>query len=67
MKIKRAQLEMAMAKACLSVGELCENSGIARSTLIKIKAGKQAPKPVTVGKLAKALDCSVEYLTGLEE
>jgi transcriptional regulator with XRE-family HTH domain len=47
----------------MSATELIESAGICNATLSKITTGKQRPTPKTIGKIAKALNVSVEYLT----
>ena len=66
MQIDQNRLLIAVARACLTDKELCERAGIARPTLTKIKGGRRAPKPATVGKLAKALAVPVEELIAWE-
>ena len=67
MKVRCERIEPLMAKAQLTTGELEKKHGIPAATFNKIKSGKRNPRPVTVGRLAVALGCSVEYLCGLEE
>ncbi len=62
MKIDSKKLELAMANSCLSSEELAENTGIAQATIARIKRGSQEPRPVTVGRIAKALGVKVEDL-----
>lgn len=59
MTISKAKLEIAMANACMNSIELCEKAKIGKHTLVQIKSGKRNPKPVTIGKIARALDIKV--------
>ena len=65
MKINFAKLEVAMANACISIGELSKKANLNYSTLTRIKSGKNA-NPSTVGKIAKALGVRVEELIKTE-
>lgn len=49
-----------MANACITVNELSVQSEVSRIALSKIMNGKSNPKPVTIGKIAKALNVKVE-------
>lgn len=62
MKLNRNKLLLAMANACITDNELCEKSSVSKPAFAKIKANRQNPKPVTIGKLARALNVSVEEL-----
>lgn len=62
MKIDTTKLDVAMANACMSAADLCDKSEISKPTFAKIRTGKRNPKPITVGKIAKALNCSVTDL-----
>ncbi len=61
MKIDAKKLEIAMANECITRNELAKKAKVAEVTLTKIKAGKNF-KPVTIGKIAKALKVKVEDL-----
>ncbi|GHU75099.1 hypothetical protein FACS1894188_05210 [Clostridia bacterium] len=67
MKINISNLLLAMAKERASVEDVCLKSGVSNPAFIKIKSGKQNPRPSTLGKIAKALNVSVEYLTDMGE
>ena len=62
MKINKEKLEIAVGNALVKGKELSEQTGIAPGTINRIKKGKQNPKPVTIGKIAKALNVKVEDL-----
>jgi transcriptional regulator with XRE-family HTH domain len=62
MKININKLLLAMANACITIGELSSKSGISRTALNNFTTGKGNPKPATIGKIAKALNISVEDL-----
>ena len=51
-----------LARNCLSFENLSKSAGISRTTLQRIKSGRQIARPQTIGKLAKALEVKVEDL-----
>jgi len=56
-----------MAKKRMMVKDLESMGGVSRSTSARIRSDpKHTMNPKTIGKIAKALDVSVEYLTGIE-
>lgn len=61
MKINIEKLEIALANACLTTGQLSKKTELNYSTISRIKLGMQA-HPATVGKIAKALNCAVQEL-----
>lgn len=58
MKVNRKKLELSMARACLSSDELAKKANLLRPTLNNAIVGKSV-KPVTLGKIAKALGVDV--------
>jgi len=46
----------------LSQQDLASESGVAKSTIVRIENGQHRPNWVTIRKLAKALDCEVSEL-----
>ncbi|MDS0526084.1 helix-turn-helix transcriptional regulator [Clostridium sp. SHJSY1] len=62
MKIDNKKLDIAMAYSCLSVNELSRKSGVNIVTLTRVRKGTQDIMPKTVGKIAKALETSVEEI-----
>jgi transcriptional regulator with XRE-family HTH domain len=63
MKINPKKLELAMAKECMLVGDILKRTKISRATFTRLRNGSANTLPRNVGKVAKALDVSVEYLT----
>lgn len=61
MKVNKSKLELAMAQACMNAYDICKLAGIQYQTYRRIANGG-SPKPATVGKIAKALNCSVTDL-----
>lgn len=59
MNLDLKKLKTAQARACLSVNELAEKSGLKRSTVSKITNGVTTPSIKSVGLLAKALNVDV--------
>ena len=62
MKIDKLKLQLAMANACLTIGQLAKQSKISRTSITNFISGKTSPKPATIGKLARALKVDVEDL-----
>ena len=60
MKVNVEKMNLLLAKKGMLLKNLCEKSGVSEITLRKIRQGKSTPKPVTVGKIAKALNVNVE-------
>lgn len=61
MKIDPLKLSIAMANKQFSFARLSEMAGVSRVSLSYINSGKRC-KPVTAGKIAKALDVDVTEL-----
>lgn len=59
LEIDRHKFILARAQAAMTVRELSNAANVAASTITKIERGKSAPNPVTIGKLAKALNVDV--------
>jgi len=64
MKVDRAKLELAMARACMNSGDLPAAAGLPRATVQNAVVGKNV-RPATAGHIAKAL--GVDVLEILEE
>lgn len=62
MKLDSQKLLIEMANACITITELAEKANVSRPALTKYATGKSNPKPVTLGKIAKALGIKVEDL-----
>lgn len=62
MQINKEKLQLAMANACMNISELSQKADISRFSLNAYSNGTRNPKPVTVGKIAKALNVKVEDL-----
>jgi transcriptional regulator with XRE-family HTH domain len=62
LKINKQKLKLAMAKCCLSMKELSKISGVSIITLARANNGRQEPRPITIGKIAKALNVDVSEL-----
>ncbi|MBC1758737.1 helix-turn-helix domain-containing protein [Listeria ivanovii] len=57
MRVNKNKLDIALAMACKSASDL-RSEGLSPQTITRIRRGKEV-KPVTVGKLAKALGVEV--------
>lgn len=62
MKIDNKKLAVAMANACLNFKDLCNRAGVSEIGLRQIRAGTRNPKPITVGKIARALNVNVQEI-----
>lgn len=54
----KQKLQLAMAKSCLTSGDLQKKSGLPRGTFLNVIAGKNV-KPATIGKVARAMNVDV--------
>jgi DNA-binding Xre family transcriptional regulator len=59
MRISKNKFDMVIAENCISVKELSEQSGVPMQTISAIVNNRRNPKPLTVGKLARALSVKV--------
>lgn len=66
MIISKIMLETHLAKKCMTYSELSYKSGISRITIQKIVNGRTDARPITIGKIAKALNVNVEELIETE-
>ena len=63
LKVDNNKVILARATAIMTVRDLSKASGVAVSTINKIEKGYIEPNPITLGKLAKALDVPIaEFL-----
>lgn len=58
MKVNRKKLELALARACMSTGDLVKKSAMPRPTVNNVITGRDV-RPATIGKIARALDVDV--------
>lgn len=65
MIINKSKLEIALATACMNPYDLCKKTKIQYQTYRRIASGNNC-KPATIGKIAKALDVTVEQLIDLD-
>ena len=59
------KIYLLMANACMEKKELAEKAGIGKTTLDLLTAGKTRSKPITAGKIARALGVKVEDIIDL--
>jgi len=62
MKINHTVLLTELARKCMTLRDLSIISGVNTVTLTRIKTGVQEPQPITIGKIARALEIEVERL-----
>lgn len=60
MKVSKLKLQLAMAKACMTVRDISKKCGV--SSRVIANWGKYEVTPKIIGKVAKALDIPVEDL-----
>lgn len=66
MIVSKIMFETCLAKNCMTYSELSSKSGISRITIQKIINNKVDARPITIGKIAKALNVDVEELIETE-
>ena len=66
MKADKEKLQIAMANACITAKELSEKAGMPRPTFNGVVGGKNV-RPVTMGRIARALGVSVTDILATEE
>lgn len=66
MRINQDRLALEMAKACKPISALCKEAGVTQPTLSRIKSGAQNTRPVTIGRIARALGVRVEDIIEME-
>lgn len=66
MKIDKNKLAVAIANECISFKDLCKKAGISEVGFRQIRAGTRNPKPITVGKIARALNVNVQEIIAEE-
>lgn len=65
MKVNKQKLQIAMANSCVTTAELQHTTDLPRPTLNNAIVGRSV-RPATIGKIAKALNVSVEKLIDME-
>ncbi len=60
-------LNKELARNCMTWKELSEKSGVSTVTLSRINQGKQDAKPLTVGRIANALNVEIETIIKTED
>lgn len=62
-----ARLKQAMAQTNMCQTQLSRATGIGKTSISQYLSGKNIPQDNNVDKLAKALNCSADYLLGVED
>lgn len=62
LKLSPEKLQLAMANRCMTITELSNLSSVSRVALTRCITQKSNAKPITIGKIAKALEVPVEEL-----
>ena len=63
MKIIPYKLACAMANIEITAGELCKRTNLSSKSIANYINGKSSARPIVVGKIAKAVNVTPEYLT----
>lgn len=66
MKADKQKTKMAMARACMSNGEISEAAGLPKQTVKNVLYGRSV-KPCTLGKVARALGVDVAEIIAKED
>jgi transcriptional regulator with XRE-family HTH domain len=66
MNLNLKKLKIAQARACLSINDLSNKSGLGKATISKIINGVSNPSARSVGLLAKALNIDVEQIIDIK-
>lgn|GEM_PF-5822795 len=68
MKINKRNLGLAIAKSCMTTLEIQKAGKLSSATIARAKNDPEyVPELLTIGKLARVLGVSVEYLTEGEQ
>lgn len=67
MKIDKIKLDCAMAEKTYTVKKLSKESHVSQVTIARITKGYQKARPNTIGKIAKALDVSIDNIICKED
>ena len=67
MKIDNEKLIIALANNGMMLKDLCAKAPLSEIALRDIRQGKSNPRPATIGKIAKALNVSVEEIIVKED
>lgn len=59
MRGNRLKIQIAMARACISFADLVQMTGMPAQTVKNVICGQRSVKPVTIGKVARALNVDV--------
>ena len=62
MNLDIKKIKISQAKACLSVNELVEKTGLGRATVSNILNGVNSPSAKSAGLIAKALNVDITEL-----
>lgn len=68
MKLNSFKLQLAMANSCFSISDLAKKSKVSRVAIGNYLNGEGNAQPITIGKLARALDVPVtEIIEDIEK
>lgn len=62
MNLDLNKIKLAQARACLSVNDLVDKTGLGRGTISKTLNGKVKATPKTIGLISKALEIDVSEI-----
>lgn len=67
MNINLEMISKALAENCMTWKDLSAISGVSTVTLARINKGVQEPQPITVGRICRALNLSIDQIIKTEE
>lgn len=67
MDINLNAVHKALAENCLTWKDLSKLTGISTTSLARINGNSQKPQPITIGRIARALNLSIDEITMSEK
>lgn len=63
----KRKVQIAMARSCMTVGDIAQKAGIPFQSVKNVIGGKRSVRPGTIGRVAKALQVDVVDILADEE
>lgn len=67
MRADKNKMQIVMARTCMNTSDLAEKTGMPLQTVKNVINGNRSVRPVTIGKVAKALQVDVTEILIKEE
>ncbi|WP_324823102.1 helix-turn-helix transcriptional regulator [Sinanaerobacter sp. ZZT-01] len=67
MKIDKRRFEICLANKNLLINDVCDATGLTRTSVTLAIQGKRNTRPQTIGKIARALEVPVEEIIKKDE